>query len=244
MKRRILLIIGLFVLVLGASAKRVGAYCYFANDGSQLYEDDNVKVELAMESKNLVLVIHNKTSEAIYVDGENSFIYNNGGIVGSLNSVTQENALMIAPESKRVLYTWKNLNTMFVKSLIQPDSGDSRGRFIDPTTGYKERFEKGLSRKYTKEETPFTVRGVIKYSTNKELKSATKVTVSNYITDIIIDSYKGVKNPNYALPHCKGKQADYAYVSGTPFAGTFGGLLLIVEGAVAILTGTILMICL
>ena len=234
------MIIGLFVLVLGASAKRVGAYCYFANDGSQLYEDDNVKVELAMEDKNMVLVIHNKTSEAIYVDGENSFIYNNGGIIGSLNSVTQENALMIAPESKRVLCTWKNLNTMFVKSLIQPDGFQSRGRFIDPTTGNKERFEKGLSRKYTKEQTPFTVRGVIKYSTNKELKSATKVTVSNYITDIIIDSYKGVKNPNYALPHCNGKQADYAYVSGTPFAGTLAGVELILLGSSGVLTAILL----
>ena len=234
------MIIGLFVLVLGASAKRVGAYCYFANDGSQLYEDDNVKVELAMENKNMVLVIHNKTSEAIYVDGENSFIYNNGGIIGSLNSVTQENALMIAPESKRVLCTWKNLNTMFVKSLIQPDGFQSRGRFIDPTTGNKERFEKGLSRKYTKEQTPFTVRGVIKYSTNKELKSATKVTVSNYITDIIIDSYKGVKNPNYALPHCNGKQADYSYVSGTPFAGTLAGVELIVLGSSGVLTAILL----
>jgi hypothetical protein len=129
---------------------------------------------------------------------------------------------------------------MFVKSLIQPDGFQSRGRFIDPTTGNKERFEKGLSRKYTKEQTPFTVRGVIKYSTNKELKSATKVTVSNYITDIIIDSYKGVKNPNYALPHCKGKQADYAYVSGTPFAGTLAGVELIVLGSSGVLTAILL----
>ena len=86
MNRRFLFTIGLLLLALSASAKRVGAYCYLANDGSQLYEDSNVKVELAMENENLILTIYNKTNDAIHVDRANSFIYNNDHTLTTLMS--------------------------------------------------------------------------------------------------------------------------------------------------------------
>ena len=74
MNRKFLLIVGLLLLSVGVSAKRVGAYCYFANNGSHLYEDDIVKVELTMDNMNLALVIYNKTEDVIYLDNKNSFI--------------------------------------------------------------------------------------------------------------------------------------------------------------------------
>lgn len=252
MNRKVLLIIGLFLISVGVSAKRIGTYCYFANDGSQLYQDDNVKVELAMENNNLVLVIYNKTENILYLDNENSFIYNNGEIIGSLSndaSLGEDvSALVLPPESRKVLCTWKNLYLMFDKSLIESNHrSDKRESFIDPSTGYKEKFEKGLYRSYTKERNPFSVRAIISYSTDKNLKSSTKVSVSNYITDIVLDSYKGVNNPSYVLPTCaalKDRRADYSYVSGIPWAQTTGGLLTIIFGSEAVVISTVLLICL
>ncbi len=248
MNRRFLFTIGLLLLALSASAKRVGAYCYFANDGSQLYEDVNVKVALEMENKNLILVIYNKTTNSIYVDKANSFVYNNDEVVGSLNSGAptpdqEQSALVIAPESRKVLCTWKNLETMFMASLVEDKVTDKkRGRFINPETGFQEKFEAGLNRSYTKGQTPFTVRGVINYSTEQGFRIATKVTVSNYITDIVIDGYKGVKDSSFQLPYCqqlKGKRADYAFVSGVEWTGTWGGLVGLIVGVEAVVIGSI-----
>lgn len=254
MNRKLPLIISLFILALSASAKRVGAYCYFANDGSQLYEDNNVKVELAMENENLILSISNKTTDTIYVDKKQSFVYNNDKIVTSLNygiwkttEDKEQSLLDIAPKSRKTLCTWKNLRTMFNASLTDCLNSNKRGRFIDPQTGQKEKFEKGSNRSYTPEQNPFTARGIVAYSTNKDFKSATKVTVSNHITDIVIDGYKGVKNPSYQLPYCqqlKERRADYSFISSLPWALTTGGIIGIVVGVEAIVLGTILPIAL
>lgn len=241
MNRRFLFTIGLLLLALSASAKRVGAYCYLANDGSQLYEDSNVKVELAMENENLILAIYNKTNDAIHVDRANSFIYNNDQAT-ALGS--EQSTFVIAPESRKTLCTWKNLELMFNASLIEDKATDQkRGRFINPETGYQEKFEAGLNRSYTKGQTPFAVRGVINYSTEKGLGPATKVTVSNYITDIVIDGYKGVKDSSFQLPYCqqlKGKRADYAFVSGVGWVGTWGGLVGLIVGVEAVVAGSTL----
>lgn len=231
MNRKFLLIVGLLLLSVGVSAKRVGAYCYFANNGSQLYEDNIVKVELTMDNMNLALVIYNKTENVIYLDNKNSFIYSNGEIIGTLsNDPTIGNdvsAFILPPESRKVLCTWKNLEIMFDQSLITRYKSDNRGGFINPETGHKEKFEKGLSRSYTKERNPFSARAIINYSTDKNLQSTTKVTVSNYVTDIIIDSYKGVKDASYPLPNCaalKERRADYSYISGYSWANTAIGI--------------------
>lgn len=252
MHRKILLIVGLLLLSVGVSAKRVGVYCYFANNGSQLYEDDIVKVELTMENKNLVLAIYNKTENVVYLDNKNSFVYNNGEIVGALSNeavIGEEiSALILPPESRKVLCTWKNLNIMFDSSLItEYKSDDKRDCFVNTETGYKEKFEKGLSRSYTKERNPFSARAIINYSTDKNLQSTTKVIVSNYITDVVIDSYKGVNNPNYHLPNCvalKERRADYSFVSGKPWAGTTVGQISIVLLIDGILLPTVLCIAL
>ncbi len=254
MNRKLLLIIGLFILVLGASAKRVGAYCYFANNGAQVHEDDNAKVELAMENENLILTIYNKTSNTIYVDKEKSFVYNNDKIVTSLNYGTwkttgneEQSLLAIAPNSRKVLCTWKNLQTMFNASLTICSNSNKRGRFVNPETGQKEKFEKGSNRSYTPEQNPFTARGIVVYSTNKDFKSATEVTVSNHITDIVIDDYEGVKEPSHQLPYCqqlKGRRADYSFSSGLPWALTTGGIIGIVVGVEALVYGIVLPIAL
>lgn len=75
------ILIYLFLCLLGTSAfaKKVGAYCFFADNGSQLFEDENVKLGVIVTNVNeLSVVIVNKTDKVLYIDKANSFIYTNG----------------------------------------------------------------------------------------------------------------------------------------------------------------------
>ena len=240
--------LGVFAIALSASARRVGAYCYFANTGSELYEDANVKVVLAMEKNEMKLAIYNKTDQVIYVDKANTFAYTNGtpemlfkntaqttnntssggaslnlggvanalgvgGIAGGLLSgvtvgggnssqsgtiVYEQRVIPVAPLSINVLYKWSDIKEHFSDALVKvnPTWSTFRGRFIDPSTGYEEMFDKGMSRSYTESVTPFSVMGVVKYATDENFEKATQAKIFNYVSDIVIDSYKGVKDPN------------------------------------------------
>ena len=290
MNRRILLILSLLAMTLCMSAKRVGAYCYFANNGSQLFEDENVKVVLAMEGDMLKLAIYNKTYQPIYVDKEKSFAFtngvsntlshnvnnlasndlnsNSGGLASAFgfNTPTQNfgngellvpgteayinRVVVVEPQSFSVLHTWKDPRDLFLERFTEKTKTkdfNKRGRFVDPMTGQTEKFEKGFGRSYTENETPFSVKGILTYSTEANFASVNNAEVSDFVSDIIIDSYKGVKDASYALPYCqqmKGRRADYSFVSGPPFATTPGGLLLIILVTEVVVLGTVLPIAL
>ena len=60
--RKINLILGFCLLSLVVSAKRVGVYCFFADNGAHLYEDENVKLAVGMSDANVLsVIIVNKT---------------------------------------------------------------------------------------------------------------------------------------------------------------------------------------
>lgn len=300
MNRKFLLLLGLFAIALCASAKRVGVYCYFANTGSQLYEDENVKVVLAMENNDLKLAIYNKTDNVIFVDKANTFAYTNGtpetlfknsatttsntksggasvnlggiagalgvgGVAGSILSginvgggnssqtgtvVYEQRVIAVAPKSISVLYTWDFPTwscpyAYFSNSSIKLYSNNAakHGRFIDPETGNKEKFDKGMSRSYTEYSTPFSAKGVVRYSTEENFATSQQATISNYITDIIIDGYKGVKDSLYPLPYCqqlKDRRADYCFVSGVGWTMTPGGCAGLVLGGLAVVCSPLL----
>ena len=294
--------LGVFAIALCASARRVGAYCYFANTGSELYEDANVKVVLAMEKNEMKLAIYNKTDQVIYVDKANTFAYTNGtpemlfkntaqttsntssggaslnlggvagalgigGIAGGLLSgvtvgggnssqsgtiVYEQRVIPVAPKSISLLYSWEHPRDYFIKDLtLYADRFNGKGilskriRFIEQETGYKEKPDFGTVKSYTEAVTPFSVRGVVKYAVDENFETATQATVSNYISDIVIDSYKGVKDPYFSLPYCmqaKNRRADYAFVSGPGWAETTGGFVGIVTAGVAVLEAALVSI--
>ena len=258
--KKIFLFMGISLLCLTVSAKRVGVYCFFADNGSQLYEDENVKVVIAMEGGAGQLALYNKTDNIIYVDKANTFAYTNGqpetlfknsatttnhttgqgaslnlggvagalgigGVVGGIlggttigggssvqngTTVFEQRVIAIAPKSISVLYSWNLLKDYFDKFKVEVGEAgeygftiDRQGRFVNPDTGSKEKFSKGLSRHYESGMSPLELRGVIKYSTEENFNSSHLVNVSNYITDIVIDNFRGVENANYNLPYCR-----------------------------------------
>ena len=77
--RKINLILGFCLLSLVVSAKRVGVYCFFADNGAHLYEDENVKLAVGMSDANVLsVIIVNKTENVLFIDKANSFLYLNG----------------------------------------------------------------------------------------------------------------------------------------------------------------------
>lgn len=59
-------------------AKRVSVYCLFDTENKSLFEDDNVKVMIVMDSGKAKFAVYNKTSQVLFIDKANSFAYTNG----------------------------------------------------------------------------------------------------------------------------------------------------------------------
>lgn len=87
--KRVLLLAVMLLSLSPISAKKVGVYCFFENSGSQLYEDDVVKLVTACVNDAIVVAIENKTDNIIYIDKANTFVYINGTPISLFqNSVT------------------------------------------------------------------------------------------------------------------------------------------------------------
>ena len=85
------------------------------------------------------------------------------------------------------------------------------------------------------------LKGMLQYSKSENMVSSKTVVVTNRITDIVIDNYRGVKDIYYPLPNCqpyKGKSV-LRYKSGTSWAGTPAGVTVLTIGAIAATTGVI-----
>ncbi|MBR1687292.1 MAG: hypothetical protein IJ710_02035 [Prevotella sp.] len=292
--KKLIFALALLCSCAAVQAKRVGVYCFLDNIENHLYEDDNVKVVIAVGGAvPFQLAIYNKTDNVVYVDKENSFVYTNGipqnlfgntsqttgsmsgsgaslnlggvanalgiggaagsilggvtvgGNSGQVNTTTvyEKRILTLAPKSGAILYTWEHtveLETMMGVSSIPGYAG----KFIDQRTGEKIKMQKGMVRNYQRETSPLQLKGIVKYALEEAFAAPTQVTVDNFLSDIVIDSYKGIKNPNEYLPYCipyKDKQC-YRFQAGTPWAGTAPGLLTFCAGPPAALIGTLLIL--
>ena len=264
MKRLIFSTIFVVAMALSATAKSVGVYCFFANDKSNFYEDENVQLVGTYANGQIHIGIINKTQKIIYIDKANSFIYLNGtpislfsnsvtttgvtdskghsvnlggiarglGIGGPLaaglgainvgggtsvqnaTTIYEQRILAIAPLSTEVLYSIGSLRYKFDSSIMyageKPSFGDlsagQHGYFVNKTTGKRERFKKGDSCHYLPETSPLVAKAAITYSTNEQFTESSLITVSHYISDVVIDSKKGARNnkraANAYLPYC------------------------------------------
>lgn len=270
--KKIIFLLCISFICINVSAKRVGVFCFFADNGSQIYEDEIVKLAIIFDDNSGQLAIYNKTDNVIYIDRGSSFAYINdnpetffqnkayttshttgnstslnlGGIANALginglaggllqgttvsegnavqNGVTvyEQRIIAVAPKSIRLLYSFDDLYL----NLRNIDAGEyangfrdldlgQNGKFIDPLSGKNEKFKKGMIKHFGINDTPLSLKGVIKYSTEENFVSSKLAQVSNYVSDIVIDSYKGVKHPNklrYCQPYMN--QQYYCFKTG------------------------------
>ncbi|MCD8284836.1 MAG: hypothetical protein LUB62_01240 [Prevotellaceae bacterium] len=124
-----------------------------------------------------------------------------GGVTqGSATTYYEQRIATIAPKSAYVAYNWANC-----KSLLKRLNVIS-GKYIYPTTSAKTKLKKGLSWHFSDSTSPINLRGVICYSEDENFSNPTQITVSNYLSEIVVGSYKGIN----ASPQCEPyKDQDY-----------------------------------
>ncbi len=253
----LLLTLGMLLCTTGM-AKRVGVYCFLAENGEQIYEDENMQLLVGkLDANNVGVVVVNKTDKVLYIDKANSFLYLNGetnsyfknsaystgqsnstgasmnmgglaksmgigGVAGgalsgltigggstatNTTTVFEQRVIGVAPRTSQVLTTLKfteSMNQVYLKPGNPTHWGGSKGKFIDPNTGQKKKFEIGDSFSYSFQQTPFAIRATVKYSLSESFpeEACTMATAGNYIEHIVIDNKDGVKKSGVSLPYC------------------------------------------
>ena len=171
-----------------------------------------------------------------------------GGSSSSSNITTtyEQRILAIAPHATEIIYTCSvHLHPLIIDKGEEGGFATFRigrnGRFIDPNTGQSQKFEIGLSRKYTQEATPFNMKFVATYSTNESFEDKQLITTEHYISDVVIDNKRGIKKVGTYLPYCapyiNNGQECYKFRTGTdPLGAIAAGVTCIVgiAGSVAL----------
>lgn len=141
---------------------------------------------------------------------------NVGGGTSTQNTTTiyEQRVLAIAPHATEELYSIGDLRHQFDNSIVyageKPSFGGisagQHGMFIDQKTGKRTKFKIGDSRHYDQDTTPLEVKAAITYSPSEQFTESQLISVSHYISDIVIDHKKGARNnkraANAYLPHC------------------------------------------
>ena len=79
MIKRTLTSLLVFFGVLSASASQVGVYCMMGSEGTQIYRDQNIRMEIALTiNGTAVLEVENLTDKVMYIDLARSFVWVNG----------------------------------------------------------------------------------------------------------------------------------------------------------------------
>lgn len=74
--KKFLLFFALIMASMFTMARPVGTYLFFADNGSHIFENDEIRVCVVVTGKNtLSVVIVNKTNKVLYIDKANSFLF-------------------------------------------------------------------------------------------------------------------------------------------------------------------------
>lgn len=134
-----------------------------------------------------------------------------GGIAGTLMSgmtvgggnttqnstmIQEQRILMLAPKAVYRLYDWELIGAQnqILKSIaIQP-------RKVGRTWHFEE------------VSTPYSIRGHLRYSLTEDFTQTKDVSVSNHVTDIVLDKAKSINKPNKAVAVNKAEYSQYGKI--------------------------------
>jgi hypothetical protein len=244
MIKRTLTSLLVFFGVLSASASQVGVYCMMGSEGSQLYRDQNIRMEIALTlNGTAVLEVENLTDKVMYIDLARSFVWVNGASTSLIQPridsfEPKERLLTIAPHGVNTIYAWEQLPLLLNPQMIyvgEPKSwgNTSRGRFLDTN----KKFSKGDKRRYTRRTTPLALAADIEYRFTEDGEAEPRIKVSDYVESIKVESNMWVDkhgklvNPRL-FPHpC------FAFRSGKTGGAVLGEALALTAAAGLIVLG-------
>lgn len=195
MIKRTLASLLVFFGVLSASASQVGVYCMMGSEGSEMYCDQNIRLQIALTiDGTAVLEVENFTSQVMYIDLARSFVWVNGASKSLINPrmesfETEERMLTIAPHGANTIYAWEQLPLLLNPQMIyvgEPKSwgNTSKGRFLDTN----KKFHKGDKRRYTRHTTPLALAADIEYRFTEDGEAEPRVKVSDYVESVKVES--------------------------------------------------------
>lgn len=244
MIKRTLTSLLVFFGVLSASASQVGVYCMMGSEGSQLYRDQNIRMEIALTlNGTAVLEVENLTDKVMYIDLARSFVWVNGASTSLIQPrmdsfEVEERLLTIAPHGANTIYAWEQLPLLLNPQMIyvgEPKSwgNTSKGRFLDTN----KKFSKGDKRRYTRRTTPLALAADIEYRFTEDGEAKPRIKVSDYVESIKVESNMWVDkhgklvNPRL-FPHpC------FAFRSGKTGGAVLGEALALTAAAGLIVLG-------
>ncbi len=201
----------LMLVGMTASARVVGAYFFYANNGSHVYEDENISMSITTQGQKTVWLVENKTTRTIYLDLASSFSYLNG-MSSPLYSGNSGFAMNQPPVTNRVFGGLKTLQQSRPAAVysqpIMPLSPRSSLIVFDwenPKIAPADKAPRVRGRvwNYDESTTLHAVGGLLRYATDADFSDATDVEVSDYVHAIVYDHQKGVKSGlSRDLIHC------------------------------------------
>ena len=244
MIKRTLTSLLVFFGVLSASASQVGVYCMMGSEGSQIYCDHNIRLQIALTiDGTAVLEAENFTDQVMYIDLARSFVWVNGASKSLVEPraqsfETEERLVPIAPHGVNTIFAWEQLPLLLNPQMIyvgEPKSwgNTSKGRFLDTN----KKFQKGDKRRYTRRTTPLALAADIEYRFTEDGEAEPRVKVSDYVESIKVESNMWVDkhgklvNPRL-FPHpC------FAFRSGKTGGAVLGEALALTAAAGLIVLG-------
>jgi len=244
MIKRTLTSLLVFFGVLSASASQVGVYCMMGSEGSQIYRDQNIRMEIALTlNGTAVLEVENLTSQVMYIDLSRSFVWVNGASISLVEPRAQsfdvdERLLTIAPHGVNTIYAWEQLALLLNPQMIyvgEPKSwgNTSKGRFLDTN----KKFHKGDKRHYTRHTTPLALAADIEYRFTEEGEAEPRVKVSDYVESIKIESNMWVDKHGKLVNPRLFPQPCFAFRSGKTGGAVLGEALGLTAAAGLIVLG-------
>ncbi len=114
---------------------------------------------------------------------------------GSSTTYYEQKIVTIAPKSAYIAYQWLNC------AIILTQKGVIKGKYIFPYTPEKTKFQEGMVFNFSDETSPLHLMGVIRYSEDPEMQNSIQVTVSKYMSDIVVGSSQGIDESPQCAPY-------------------------------------------
>lgn len=218
--------------VLSASASQVGVYCMMGNEGSEMYRNENIRLQIVLTLDGTALLeVENLTDKVMYIDRSRSFVWVNGAST-SLNDPrippfeSEEHWVLIAPHGVNTIYAWEQLPLLLNPMMIyvgEPKSwgNTSKGRFLDSN----KKFHKGDKRRYTRRTTPLALAADIEYRFTYDGEAEPRVKVSDYVETIKVESNMWVDKHGKLINPRLFPRPSFAFRSGKTGGAVLGEAL-------------------
>ena len=206
-------------------ANQVGVYCLMSNEGTEVFCNDSIRARIRLNNHGTALLeVDNLTDHVVYVDRARSYASVNGFSTSLFMMLHEQRMQALIPHGTTILYAWEHLPGLLDRDIIY--TGKPSGWYESRCKGWFEnkhhKFGKGDQRRYTRYNTPLQLAADIAYGFQQFGEPTSRISVSDYVSRIVVDSRRGVSSDGELQPECPVRRPCFAFRSGKPTATIIG----------------------